>query len=162
MGMALLEGLSETVTEWQAEDASWVANSDEWGIDTLNNFLIMTEGSSTYSQAMVTEAINMCKVRESYTARNSRNRNPNEEGHVWKEGMGNIQISINAAPNFRAALPKDTSDEILEKLDKLSGHNLKKAAGMLIVLVGGTKSKSAAPKTELERAVERHLQSWRR
>eukprot|EP00959_Pyramimonas_sp_CCMP1952_P318801 6670462-Pyramimonas_sp.AAC.1 len=60
-------------------------------------------------------------------------------------------------PNFRAAFPKSTNEEILKNLDKFPGHNLKKAAGMVIAFAGGKKSQSAVPKTELERAVEREL-----
>eukprot|EP00959_Pyramimonas_sp_CCMP1952_P181458 3794199-Pyramimonas_sp.AAC.1 len=76
--------------------------------------------------------------------------------------MGNIQTSINATPNFRAALPKGTNEDILEKLDKCSGRNWKNARGVLLVLVGGKKSQSAAPMTELERVVERELLRRRR
>ncbi|CAK0870947.1 unnamed protein product, partial [Prorocentrum cordatum] len=68
-------------------------------------------------------------------------------------GTGNIQICINEAPNFRAALPKDTDEGTMAKLDKFPTRDLKQAVGVLIALVGGKESQSAAPEMELEWAV---------
>ncbi|CAK0820091.1 unnamed protein product, partial [Prorocentrum cordatum] len=105
-GLALMEGIQEIVLP--------------------NDFLMLVDDNNVYSQATVAGAIEMCKVSESSEARNKNNRNPNEdELQPWEEGSGNIQIGINETPNFRAAPPKDTNEETMAKLDKLSGDDLK-------------------------------------
>eukprot|EP00959_Pyramimonas_sp_CCMP1952_P136014 2845725-Pyramimonas_sp.AAC.1 len=101
----------------------------------------------------------MRKVRESYKARNNKNRNPEEDQQeFWEEGSGKIQIGINKFPDFRAVPPKGMTDETMAKLGQFAGRNPRMAMGALIVYAGGKKSKSAAPKSELERTAERGLQ----
>eukprot|EP00959_Pyramimonas_sp_CCMP1952_P200068 4184440-Pyramimonas_sp.AAC.1 len=98
-----MEGTQETVSEWQKDDPTSVAASIDWAMDAPNGFLMMVGGNNAHSQAMVTETIKLRKVSEDHMARNSKNIDPNEdEQQFWEEGLGNIQIGINEAPNFRA------------------------------------------------------------
>ncbi|CAK0890076.1 unnamed protein product, partial [Prorocentrum cordatum] len=150
-GMAPMEGISETVAESQKEDAASVGASLIRAIDTLNNILALMDGSNTHGHAMVNDSIKLRKVSEGCKARSSKNNEQNEDEYFWEEDMSNNHISIDATTDFRAAPPKGTREEGLEKHDKFSGHNLKNAVRMLIVFAGGKKSQSAAPKTELER-----------
>ncbi|CAK0863461.1 unnamed protein product, partial [Prorocentrum cordatum] len=125
-GMPLLECTLEIVSDWQKEDPTTVAASVDRAMDALGDVLMMVDSNGEHSQAMVTETINMCKVSESYEARNSKNRNPNvDEQQSWGEGSSKIQIEINGAPNFRAALPRGATEETTAKLDQFSGRDLR-------------------------------------
>ncbi|CAK0849439.1 unnamed protein product [Prorocentrum cordatum] len=138
-GMAPMEGISEAATELGKEGAASVEASMVLATDSSNNLLVLVGGSNACSQAAVTEAIKLRKVSESNQARN-------DEEQFWKEGMGNIQTSTKATPNFRAAPPKDANEEILEKVGKLSGHSSKAAAGVLIAFVGGRNPSRRRPR----------------
>eukprot|EP00959_Pyramimonas_sp_CCMP1952_P138055 2889780-Pyramimonas_sp.AAC.1 len=95
-GIAPMGGAQEMASEWQKEDDTTAPVSIDRAMDTLNDSLKLMGDNSERSEAIITETIKMCKVSESYKARNSKNRNPNEdEQEFWEEGSGKIQIGIN-------------------------------------------------------------------
>eukprot|EP00959_Pyramimonas_sp_CCMP1952_P247895 5181964-Pyramimonas_sp.AAC.1 len=78
-GMAPMEGVQETASEWQKEDESTVPVSMDRAMDTPRGCLKPMEDDSERRQAMIAGAVKMREVSESYAARNSKSREPNED-----------------------------------------------------------------------------------
>eukprot|EP00959_Pyramimonas_sp_CCMP1952_P247821 5180625-Pyramimonas_sp.AAC.1 len=123
------------VSELQREDDASVPVSMDRAMGAPSDFLKLMKDNSEHSQAMIMETITMCKVSESYKARNSKNRGPNEDEEFWEEELGNIQIGINEPPNFRAAPPHNMRECAWAKPGQVAGRDRRIAMVALVVFV---------------------------
>ena len=157
VAMHFLRALHDTAKELHANEG--VENDTAWAEITIRDF-IKDAYNQEYGLILCTETFLDFKIEEARSE-------TQDEGLLLAEpivGKAKVMIAFNANPQLAVAMAPHKDTIGAEKMKEFSLYqtaHLRMATGYLLQTIGGKKSDSAGPKTQLERVVEGNMRAMR-